>query len=193
MSHTQPVTRIALSGIAGSFSEEATRKFLSDAKIEAELVYAVSARAVFESVTGGHTQYGLVPLENSNGGIVLETVHAASDFTYHIEKIFEIDVQQNILVLPGTGREDITKIVSHQQAIAQCKFYLRRHWPGEEFVEYADTALAAKDLAAGKFDAHTATISSRAAAELYHLEILEPSVQDLKFNYTSFMVITRHP
>src|SRR6266568_9487207 len=97
---------IALSGIAGSFSEEATRKFLVESKLDAKLVYAVSARAVFESVTSGATKYGLVPLENSNGGIVLETVHAAADFTYHIEKIFEIDVQQNILVLPGTKRAD---------------------------------------------------------------------------------------
>jgi prephenate dehydratase len=184
---------IAISGIAGSFSEEAAQKFLSDAKIQAEIVYATTARDTFESVASGTTKYGLVPLENSNGGIVLETVQAAADYLYHIEKIFEIDVQQNLIVLPGTKREDITKIVSHHQALAQCKFYLRRDWPKAQHIEYADTALAAKDLAAGSLDAHTAVIAARAAARLYKLEILEPSIQDLKFNYTSFMVITKHP
>jgi prephenate dehydratase len=183
---------IAISGIAGSFSEEAAHKFLDDAKIKADVVYATTARNTFESVSTGKTAYGLVPLENSNGGIVLETVQAAADFLYHIERIFEIDVQQNLIVLPGAGRGDITKIVSHHQALAQCKFYLRRHWPKAEHIEYADTALAAKDLAEGKLNRHTAIIASRAAAELYKLPILEPSIQDLKFNYTSFMAISKH-
>jgi prephenate dehydratase len=185
-------TQIAISGIAGSFSEEAARKYLADAKLEADVVFATTARDTFESVASGRTQYGLVPLENSNGGIVIETVYAAADYLYHIEKIFEIDVQQNLIVHPGTKRADIRRIVSHHQALAQCKFYLRREWPGAEHIEYADTALAAKDLAAGRLDPHTAVIAARAAAELYHLEILEPSIQDLKFNYTSFMVITKH-
>jgi prephenate dehydratase len=183
---------IAISGIAGSFSEEAARKFLQDAHIDADVVYATTARDTFEAVSSGQTKYGLVPLENSNGGIVLETVHAAADYLYHIEKIFEIDVQQNLITLPGTSREDIVKIVSHHQALAQCKFYLRREWPQAEHIEYADTALAARDLADGKLDAHTAIIASRAAADLYHLELLEPGIQDLKFNYTSFMAITKH-
>src|SRR5258708_2420114 len=180
-----PQRSIAISGIAGSFSEEAAAKFLADSQIHADVVYATTARDTFEAVTSGHAQYGLVPLENSNGGVVLETVYAAADYLYHIEKIFEIDVQQNLIVQPGTKRGGITRIVSHHQALAQCKFYLRRQWPEAEHIEYADTALAAKDLAAGKLDPHTAIIASRTAAKLYELEILEPSIQDLKFNYTS--------
>jgi prephenate dehydratase len=183
---------IAISGVAGSFSEEAASKFLHDAKIEASVVYATTARNTFESVSTGSTEYGLVPLENSNGGIVLETVYAAADYTYHIEKIFEIDVQQNLIVSPGTTRAQIKKIVSHHQALAQCKFYLRRGWPEAEHIEYADTALAAKDLAGKLLSADTAVIASQRAADLYGLDILEASIQDLKFNYTSFMAITRH-
>jgi prephenate dehydratase len=185
-------TTIAISGIAGSFSEEAARKFIAARHLDAEIVYAVTARDTFEAVSSGRTALGLVPLENSNGGIVLETVKAAADYLYHIEKIFEIDVHQNLIVLPGTQRDSIKKIVSHHQALAQCKFYLRRQWPAAEHIEYADTALAAKDLAAGTLSADTAIIASLAAAELYHLEVLEPSCQDLKFNYTSFMAISKH-
>jgi prephenate dehydratase len=192
MSSTATRTAIAISGIAGSFSEEAARKFLHDRRLEAGIVYATTARDTFEAVTSGKTKYGLVPLENSNGGIVLETVHATADYLFHIEQIFEIDVQQNLITLPGVKREDITSLVSHNQALAQCKFYLRRHWPGVEHVDYADTALAAKNLASHKLGPTTAIIASRAAAELYKLDILEPSIQDLKFNYTSFMAITAH-
>jgi len=184
--------KIAISGIAGSFSEEAARKYLADEKIEAEITYAVSARGTFEAVTTGAADLGLIPIENSNGGIVLETVYAAGDFMWHLEKIIEIDVQQNLLTLPGVEREQISKIVSHHQALAQCKFYLRRDWAGKDLIEYADTALAARDLAEGKLTPDTAVIASRAAADLYGLNILEPSVQDLKFNFTAFMVISKH-
>jgi len=189
---TNAKTQIAISGIAGSFSEEAAQKFLSEAKVIANIAYATTACATFESVATGKTQYGLVPLENSNGGIVLETVSAAADFLYHIERIFEIDVQQNLIVKPGVSRDHIKTIVSHHQALAQCKFYLRRNWPAAEHIEYADTALAAKDLAAGRLPADAGIIASRAAAELYKLKILEPSIQDLKFNFTSFMAISKH-
>lgn len=182
----------AISGIAGSFSEEAATKYLTENQIEADIVYAVTARDTFESVASGKSKFGLVPLENSNGGIVIETVYAAADYLYHIERIFEIDVQQNLLTLPDVSKKDIKKVVSHHQALAQCKFYLRREWPDAEMVEYADTALAAHDLYDGKLERNTAVIASKAAAKLYKLNILEPSIQDLKFNFTSFMVISKH-
>jgi prephenate dehydratase len=185
-------TSIAISGIAGSFSEEAAQKFLHNAKIQAEIIYATTAVNTMDMVSSGKSKYGLVPLENSNGGIVLETVQASADYLYHIERIFEIDVQQNLIVLPGISHSEITTIVSHNQALAQCKFFLQRHWAKANHIEYPDTALAAQDLAGGKLDRHTAIIASKSAAELYGLLVLEPSIQDLKFNYTSFMAITKH-
>jgi prephenate dehydratase len=184
--------KIAISGIAGSFSEEAANKYLADTKLAADIIYAVSARGTFEAVTNGRADLGLIPIENSNGGIVLETVYAMGDYIWHLETTFEIDVQQNLLALPGTRRENIRRIVSHHQALAQCKFYLRREWPDTELIEYADTALAAKDLTEGKLSADTAVIASRTAADLYQLDVLEQGIQDLKFNFTAFMVISKH-
>jgi prephenate dehydratase len=180
--------RIALSGIPGSFSEEATQKYLREAGLSGELVFATTSAHTLELVSDGEADYGLLPLENSNGGIVLETVYATARYGYEIDRILEIDVQQNLLALPGTKIDDITGIVSHQQALAQCKMFLRRRWHGE-LHEYDDTALAAKDLKEGTLPPTTAVIASRRAAELYKLEIMEPSIQDLKFNYTSFVVV----
>lgn len=189
---TPPTIKIAISGTPGSFAEEAAGKFMRETNIEGQIVYATTARNTFEAVATGKTDYGVIPLENSNGGYVIETAYAAADFLYKIDRILEIDVHQNLIVLPGTKRADITQVVSHHQALAQCKFYLRRGWPAIEHVEYPDTALAAKDLAAGKLSKSTAVIASAAAARLYDLEILEPSIQDLKFNFTSFLVVTKH-
>ena len=69
--------------------------------------------------------------------------------------------------------------------------YLRRTWPEAAIEVYADTAKAAADLAHGTLPATTAVIAPRRCARLYGLEILEESIQDLKFNYTSFVVATK--
>jgi prephenate dehydratase len=66
--------------------------------------------------------------------------------------------------------------------------YVRRVWPDAEMEEYLDTATAAKDLAEGKLGNDVAVIASRSAAQISGLEILEESIQDLKFNYTTFIV-----
>ncbi len=184
-------TNVAISGVPGSFSEEAAHKFMLDQALTGELVYAVTADASLAAVADGKAEYAVIPLENHNGGIVYETVYATARYLYEVVSIFEIDVQQNLIVAAGTAKSDVTQIVSHQQGIAQCRFYLKREYPNVEYIEYADTALAAKDLAEGKFAPGTAVIASRRAAELYKLEVLQPSIQDLKFNFTAFLAVTK--
>jgi prephenate dehydratase len=67
--------------------------------------------------------------------------------------------------------------------------YLRRQWPAAHLIEWQDTAKAAKDLSEGKLlTSDTAVLTPESCAELYGLEILEKSVQDLKFNFTNFIV-----
>jgi len=123
--------------------------------------------------------------------VVLETVYAMAAHTFKIEKLFEIDIHHNLLVTPGTARADITKIVSHDQALRQCRQYLRRVWPDADIGEYSDTAQAAQDLARGELSAQTAVIAPLRSAEIYELDILEESIQDLKFNYTSFLAVQK--
>jgi prephenate dehydratase len=69
--------------------------------------------------------------------------------------------------------------------------YLKRMWPDADIVPYADTAKAAEALATGVLPDTTAVIAPRGCAALYGLQILEESIQDLKFNYTTFVVATK--
>lgn len=69
--------------------------------------------------------------------------------------------------------------------------YLKRMWPTTDLAPYADTALAAKDLAEGVLPKTTAVIASARAAELYGLDILDEKIQDMKFNYTVFVAAKR--
>lgn len=184
--------RIGIMGAAGSFSEEAARKYIEKESIaNAEIQYLVSAEKVLTSLEAGESELGIFPIENSNGGIVIEAVHAMASHRFKVKTLFEIDVHQNLMVKKGVNPDQITAITSHDQALKQCRMYLKRKWPGIDLQEYADTAKAAEDLAKGILPETTAVIASKAAAELYGLDIIEESVQDLKFNYTSFLVAER--
>lgn len=184
--------KIGVMGAKGSFSEEAGRTYAQKAGIKKfSIEYLVSAENVLLQLEEGKIDVGVFPIENSNGGIVLEAVHAMAAHRFKIKKLFEIDVHHNLLVKKGVTADKIKTITSHDQAIKQCRMYLKRMWPKVKIREYADTAKAAADLARGTLPASTAVIAARAAAQVYKLDILEESIQDLKFNYTSFIAAER--
>jgi len=208
---------IGLSGAQGSFSETAAVRYAETEDIsDYELSYLVSVANVLDALKNGSVERGIFPIENSNGGIVIEAVHAMAAHTFAIERLFEIDVHHCLLALPGTKTNDITAITSHDQALKQCRMYLKRRFPGTELVEYKDTAQAAADLGKpphqkscpaagarrtatqqlcrcggkGVLSKTTAVIAPKGCAELYALEVLEESIQDLKFNFTTFIAAT---
>jgi len=182
---------IGVAGGLGSFSEEAAQYYCQKYKIEDyEMKYLISVENVLASLDKKEIDLGIFPIENSNGGIVYEAVYAMAKHNFNIDNFFEIDIRQNLLALPGTKREEIRKIASHQQALKQCRMYLKRHWPETELIEWSDTAQAAKDLHEGKFSKDTAVIAPLGCAQLYGLEVLEERIQDLKFNFTTFLAVS---
>jgi len=181
--------KIGIAGAKGSFSEEAAVEYLRRYnKNDAVLNYLVSVENVLSHVTKGDADIGIFPIENSNGGIVYEAVYAMARYVFAIEEFFEIDVRHNLLVKPGKSASAINTITSHDQALKQCRMYLKRKWPEVELREYSDTAQAARDLGDGLLSDETAVIAPRSCAGMYHLDILEENIQDLKFNFTTFVV-----
>lgn len=185
-------TIIGVSGNIGSFSEEAAQSYALKNKIEDyEIRYLISVENVLSALKNGQIDKGIFPIENSNGGIVIEAVYAMAKHIFSIEAMFEIDVRHCLLAKDGIKASEIRKICSHQQALKQCRMYLRRQWGDVELLEYSDTAEAAKDLGLGKINEKTAVIAPARCAELYGLKILEEGIQDLKFNFTNFICALR--
>lgn len=186
-------TKIGVMGAKGSFSEEASLIFAKKhANLKKfELVYLITSDRVMEELEKGAIDIGILALENSTMGVVISTVQAMAKYRFKIRKIFEIDVHHNLLVKRGTKAGKIKTIVSQDPALKQCRFYLKRVWPKAKLKEYPDTAKAAEDLSKGKLPASCAVIASRGAAKLYKLDILDESIQDLKFNFTSFIAAER--
>lgn len=180
--------KIGISGAMGSFSEEAARTYARKGGIKKfSLEYLISVENVLSALESRAIDIGIFPIENSIGGVVTETVHGMAKHNFHIKKMFDIDIHQNLLVRKGVKRAEIKAIVSHEQALKQCRAYLKREWPKGRIREYEDTAKAAEDLANGKLPASTAVVASAAAAKLYKLKILGASIQDLKTNFTTFI------
>jgi len=181
--------KIGVMGARGSFSEQAGEEYIRLNQItEGEIVPLVSAEAVLQSVEDETIKRGIFPIENSNGGVVLEAVHAMAKHRFSVERMFEIDIHHYLLVRPGVTSSHIKTVTSHDQALKQCRMYLKRVWPDADIAEFKDTAAAAEALHSGKLPDTTAVIAPRRCAKLYDLEILEESIQDLKFNFTTFVV-----
>ncbi len=184
--------KIGVSGNEGSFSEEAAKHYCLENNInDFELLYLLSVEKTLTELEAEKIDKAIFPIENSNGGIVHEAVVAMSKHNFDIENIFEIDIKHCLLVKPGANTSAINKIASHPQALKQCRMYLKRKWTETELEEYTDTASAANDLSSGTLDPSTAVIASSNCAKLYNLDILEEGVQDLKFNFTSFIAATK--
>ena len=186
------MTTIGIQGGKGSFSEEASNIFCKNHGLtDFKIIYQISSEHVLAGIENGKTDYGIIAMENAQGGVVIESVEALSKYRCDIVEMFHIPVNQNLLGVEGTNIGDIMEIHSHQQALRQCKDYLSEHFWSRPLIEEDDTAEAARRLAEGKLPSNVAVIANKACAELYNLEILQESIHDLKHNLTLFLGIKK--
>ncbi|MES2202966.1 MAG: prephenate dehydratase domain-containing protein [Patescibacteria group bacterium] len=183
---------IGVSGVRGSFSEMAGEAYAAKKRLKQYTIkHLVTVEHVLAAVERGDVAVGVFPVANSSMGVVLEAMHAVSRYRFTMKEAFTIQVVQNLLARPGVAARDIRTIVSQLPALEQCKLQLKHRWPRAKLKEYADTAKAAKDLAAGKLPRSTAVVASAAAAKLYGLNIVAPAIQDHKNNATFFIAAVK--
>lgn len=183
---------VSLQGDRGSFSEQAAQNFVTKhIRRPCELRYDLTPEGVVESLLSRSADYGVMAVNNAWGGLVKDSVAALAAHRYRIIDMMPMPVLQCLLVKSGQDPKAIKKIVSHRQALRQCRDYLSKHYPKAELVEYADTALAARDCAAGKLGDDVAVIASENCVEAFSLQLLDRSIQDLADNDTLFIAISR--
>ena len=173
--------RIAFLGPLGTFSHQAVREQFG---APAQLVPANSIGGVFDEVEQQRADYGVVPVENSTEGVVAATLDRFVTSPLTIKAEVQLRIEMCLLSRNGGGRPQ--RIVSHPQSLGQCRQWLAQHFPGVPQVEVASNARAAEMASR---DARIAAIAGRAAAELYRLKIIAPSIQDQAHNYTRFVVL----
>jgi chorismate mutase/prephenate dehydratase len=140
---------------------------------------------IFRAVESGEFRYGVVPIENTIEGVVTNTL---DQFVHSNLKIYsEAYLRINLCLLTNcTKPEKIKNIYSHRHALAQCRDWLGRTFPGVEYIETSSTSKAASIVWKKK---HSAAIASELAAKVYNLQVVNRWIQDFPSNVTRFFVI----
>ena len=173
---------VAFLGPSATFTHQAAMRHFGRA---ADFQPKNLIREVFDMVERGKADFGVVPVENSTGGVVSDTLDMFIDSELKIYS--EVLMEISLCLVSKTGKvTDVKQIASHSNPISQSRGWVKEHFPAAEVVECSSTAMAA-DYASG--DKKIAAIASEAAAEIYGLKVIESSIEDSRSNLTRFLVI----
>ncbi len=180
--------KIAIQGIAGSFHEDAARRYFED---EIKVVECKSFTSVCNLIDSDEVSIAVMAIENSIAGSLLQNYALIRD--YHLKVIGEIyiHIQMNLMANPGVTKDDIKTIYSHPIAIKQCAEYIESQFPDVRIIENQDTAASGKLVHDEKL-MDAASIGNHRTAELYGLEILETGLETNSKNYTRFLILSKH-
>jgi chorismate mutase/prephenate dehydratase len=146
-----------------------------------------SIKAVFDTVDSGKTEFGVVPIENSNEGVISSTLDLFMDYDLKVSAEVMLEISHNLLS-KNADKSKIKKVYSNPQATAQCRRWLESNLPKIPILESTSTAKAA-EIASQDEDA--AAIASEVAAKVYDLHFVEKNIGDSRHNYTRFLVISK--
>ncbi len=150
----------------------------------AELMPVGTIASVFEEVERGHSEYGLVPIENSTDGRVTDALDCLARSSVKICGEVPLRIRHCLL---GIGkRSEVKRVFSKTQPLSQCRNWLSKHLPDAELTEVSSTAKAAQKAAQ---DPQTAAIASQQTGTNYSLSILAKNIEDNPDNVTRFAVI----
>lgn len=182
----EPARRISYQGEPGANSHLACR--------EAYPGFEPMPCATFEdtlaAVRSGEAAFAMIPIENSVAGRVADIHHLLPQADLYIVGEHFLRVRHQLMALPGAKLSGIKRVMSHTQALGQCRETLRKL--GLKPVPEADTAGSAR-MVSEQRDMTLAAIASSLAAETYGLEILKSDVEDEAHNTTRFVILAAEP
>lgn len=170
-------------GPEGTHSHEAAKMLSADGTT---LVPCRTFGEIFRKLSEDPSLEAIIPFENSIEGPVTQALDLLAEYdSVRIRKSLSFHIRHNLLTAKELLPHQITRVMSHPQALGQCDDYLRRNLPEAELVESTSTAAAAKEVSGT-----TAAIASLAAAELSGLHVLQRNIQGARENITRFLIVT---
>ena len=176
--------KVAYSGVEGAFAHIAAGRIFPDSN----RVSCRDFKSAYDSVVSGECDVVVLPIENSYAGEVGQTIDLIFSGKLFINGIYELEIHQNLLGIPGATVGDIKKVTSHPQALSQCHDYIKLR--GFDTEEANNTAIAAKTVADAK-DKSLGAVASIETAEIYGLEVIEANINKSGENTTRFAVLSK--
>jgi prephenate dehydratase len=176
--------RISFLGPSGTYTEEAATRY----DPEASLVSCSTITASAQAVISGDADEAVLPIENSLGGAVAETL----DLLIHqgelqIRGEIVLPIHHCIMAKHDTSPADVTVVYSHPQSLAQCRAYLAKNYPNARLIASLSNSAAVGEMQSSEETA--AAIAGRRAAELYKANVLDLDIEDNPSNATRFVVM----
>tara|TARA_B110000438_G_scaffold248578_1_gene251403 strand:+ start:2637 stop:3494 length:858 start_codon:yes stop_codon:yes gene_type:complete len=181
------LTQVAYLGPIYSYSYLASREHFGDT---AEFVPVTTIAAVFDAIQSGLTNYGVVPLENSTDGRIVDTLNILARADIEISAEINYAIHHNLIA--NCDMSDIREIYSKPQALSQCRNWIDINLPDVSVYGASSSTEAAEMIATNGPSATgsgAAAIASTAAAEHFGLKIIAASIQDRANNLTRFAVL----
>ncbi|MGF1643218.1 MAG: prephenate dehydratase [Thiotrichales bacterium] len=173
---------VAYLGPEGTFTQTAALKHFGHSIVTRPMN---AINEVFREVEARNCEYGVVPIENSTEGVVNHTLDSFLQSSLKICGEVELRIHQHLL-----GREapldEIERLYSHPQSLAQCREWLDAHLPRAERIHASSNADAARRASR---EPRAAAIAGESAAEIYGLKVLHANIEDNPENVTRFLVI----
>ncbi len=176
--------KIGYLGPKGSYSFEASQKYMNN---EDNLIEYPEITKVIKALEKDEIQVCVVPFENAIHGSVLDTMDAILEYK-DVYIIDEIVLDINHILMAKTKDTRIAKIYSHPQALSQCNNFLNEKYYNVHKIPVSSTSYAAKLVSQ---ESDTACICSKSCKEIYGLEIIDENIQDIDFNQTRFIVLSK--
>lgn len=178
---------VAFQGERGAYSEAAAVAHFGQG---VQPLPCPSFETVFDAVTSGGANRGIIPVENSLAGSIHRNYDLLLRYDLAIVGEVQIRIAHYLIALPGVSLADVERVYSHPQALAQCEQSLNELLPHVERVPTYDTAGSVKMLREeGIRDG--AAIASRHAADIYGMNVLRAELEDNPENYTRFLILSQ--
>jgi chorismate mutase/prephenate dehydratase len=181
-------TRVGYLGPEGTFSHQAALLYFGDA-VDYENLRTLEG--VFEEVSRGHVDYGLVPIENSTGGAIIESLDSFLGYLGRLTIWGEICLNIHFSLFSKAPVDRIRKIYSKPEALAQCHRWLSNHFPNAERIPYDSTAAAIELAYLADPSDGLAAVGSQVAASRYGLQPLFEKIETRQDNVTRFLILSR--
>jgi prephenate dehydratase len=176
---------IAFQGEPGAYSEAAAIEYFGS---DIQTLPCTSFEKVFTAVNEGACTHGLIPIENSLAGSIHRNYDLLLRHDLFITGEYHLRVSHCLLALPGVEINDVKRVLSHPQALAQCEASLSDL--GVERLAEFDTAGSAR-LIKDRNDKTAAALASKHAANVYGLQVLKDNMEDNPANFTRFLAISK--
>ena len=178
--------KVGFQGSNGTFSEIAALQYFRNRDIEAQGYPGF--KAILNDVENGTLDYAVLPVENTTTGIIARCYDLFRQYDIHAVGEIAIPIREDLIVIPGTGLEEIREVYSHPEALSQCTEFFAAN-PQIKSVPWQDTARSV-EYVRDCGDRSKAALGSWRAREYYGMESLISEVQDSDLNMTRFLVVT---